>query len=65
MSEFMVNKGDIPFLIREALMSEAFAARMYGDNPELSEDAQKAYRWAEEQFLRIYKGNVSENDICG
>jgi len=63
--------GDLPrplplaTYIEHALFSEAFAARMYGDNPDLSPDAVEAYRWAERQFVRIANGEVGEQDLIG
>lgn len=51
--------------IEHALVSEAYAARMYGDNPELPPEAKKAYRWAERQFNRIARGEVGERDLIG
>ncbi len=51
--------------ISHALTGEAYAARMYGDNPDLSPDAVKAYRWAEAQFNRIASGKVGEGDLIG
>lgn len=53
------------YLIRNALYGEAFSARMYGDNPDLSPDAVKAYRWAERQFARIARGEVTKHDLIG
>lgn len=52
-------------LIEHALFGEAFSARMYGDNPDLSPDAVRAYRWAEEQFVRIANKRVDERDLIG
>ena len=51
--------------INHALVSEAFAARMYGDNPALPPEAKQAYRWAERQFNRIAAGKVGERDLIG
>lgn len=48
-----------------ALIGEAFAARMYGDNPELPPEAVEAYRWAERQFVRIANKEVGERDLIG
>ena len=51
--------------INHALIGEAFAARMFGDNPDLPPEAKQAYRWAERQFNRIARGDVSERDLIG
>lgn len=51
--------------VHDALIGEAFSARMFGDNPELPPEAVKAYRWAEQQFLRIAKKEVGERDLIG
>jgi hypothetical protein len=51
--------------INHALCSEAFSARMFGDNPELPPEAKQAYRWAERQFNRIARGEVGERDLIG
>lgn len=52
-------------LIEHALIGEAFSARMYSENPDLSDDAKKAYLWAESQFTRIARGEVDERDLIG
>lgn len=55
----------IGYMIRDALFSEVFVARMFSDNPDISPDAKRAYRWAEDQFLRIARGEVDERDLIG
>lgn len=51
--------------IRHALIGEAFSARMFSENPDLSPDAVKAYQWAEKQFQRIALGEVDDRDLIG
>jgi len=53
------------YLVRDALLGEAYSARMYRDHPDHSEDAVEAYDWAEREFLRIANGNVDERDLIG
>lgn len=55
----------VDVLVEHALFSEAFAARMYGDNPALPPEAVEAYRWAERQFIRIANKQVDERDLIG
>ena len=57
------REKEMGLYVRHALLGEAFAARMYGDNPDLPHEAVRAYRWAEEQFLRIRRGDLSEQDL--
>lgn len=51
--------------IEHALVGEAFAARMYSEQPDAHPQAQDAYRWAEQQFNRIARGEVGERDLIG
>lgn len=51
--------------VSHALSGEAYSAFMFSENPELSPDAKQAYRWAEEQFNRIARGQVGERDLIG
>ena len=48
------------WMIKGEAYGLAFSARMFGDNPELSEETRKAYRWAEEGFIKLARGEVSE-----
>lgn len=44
----------------------AFACRMLGDNPDAPEMEVKAYRWAENEFLKIAQGRVNVDEaVCG
>lgn len=63
--EESVSKTYVGSLVRDALYGEAYSARMFSDNPDLSPDAVQAYRWAEEQFIRIAQGRVDERDLIG
>lgn len=58
---------EIPLLtyVRHALFGEGFSARMFGDNPDLHPEAVQAYRWAEQQFVRIATLQVDERDLIG
>lgn len=62
-----VDVADLPMevYVQHALMGEAFAARMMADNPENSPETKRAYEWAEQQFLRIYRKEVGERDLIG
>ena len=40
----------------------AFAARMFGDNPELSEDMTRVYRWAEKCFIKLATGEITDEE---
>lgn len=53
------------YLQTDALFGAAYVCRMMRDNPDLSEDARKAYEWAEGEFVRIAKGEVDERDLIG
>lgn len=59
------TKIPLSILVVHALFSEAYAARMYGDNPGLPPEAVEAYRWAERQFVRIANQQVDERDLIG
>lgn len=51
--------------VHHALVGEAFSARMFSENPDISPETKKAYEWAEQQFLRIARGEVGERDLIG
>lgn len=52
--------------IRGALFGLAFDAKMYSENPELSNDAVKAYLWIERNMLRLCIEGASDDEaICG
>jgi hypothetical protein len=55
----------VGYLIRDALIGEAFSARMFSENPDNSPETKRAYEWAENQFLRIARGEVDERDLIG
>jgi hypothetical protein len=55
----------VGYLIKDALIGEAFCARMCADNPDISEETRAAFLWAESQFIRIAYGHVSEMDLIG
>jgi hypothetical protein len=61
------RSNDLPLLtyMRHALIGEAFSARMFSENPGISDDTRRAYEWAEEQFLRIANRQVGERDLIG
>lgn len=44
--------------LKGAAWGNAFSARMLSDNPELSDDARKAYQWAEAEFLSIANSKI-------
>lgn len=48
------------WMIKGEAYGLAFTARMFGDNPELPEEARRAYKWAEEGFIKLARGEVSE-----
>lgn len=58
-----IKHFDDEVLRTHALYGEAFSARMYADNPNISEETRRAYEWAEGQFARIGAGKVDERDL--
>ena len=40
----------------------AFDARMLGDNPNLTTQEHQIYKWAEEKFISLAKGEISEEE---
>lgn len=51
--------------ISHALTGAAWTARMFWENPDLTEDARKFGQWAEAEFLRIGRKEVGERDLIG
>ncbi len=51
--------------ISHALTGAAFTARMFWENPDLTEDARRFGQWAEAEFLRIGRKEVGERDLIG
>lgn len=58
---------DIPLetYVSHALTGAAWTARMFWEHTDLGPDAKKFGQWAEEEFLRIGRKEVGENDLIG
>ena len=61
---FRRRRIPLPY-IEHALVGEAWTAHMLSENPEIGAETRNAYLWAEEQFLRIARGEVGERDLIG